>query len=199
VVVAARRSLKGRPTGRCQVCKHPELARINYLLVATAGEIQGGRRAVSAKFGLDDSALYRHRRNHIPPSFVEAVRFGPLGSEERLRKLAAENGSSVLERFNGLYNGHLQRWLSAFEGGHDSAMCRHGDVMTNMLNRIALLTRELVPAAHVENHLHLSADFAALQNRAVRVLRKHPEALADWLSEFAPASSPKLIEAAADD
>jgi hypothetical protein len=170
------------------------------LLIATAGELGGGRKSLAAKFGLSEAALYRHRANHVPPSFIEAVRVGPLESEERLRKLAAETGGSVLQRYDGLYSAHLQRWLWAFEAGNDDAMCRHGRLMSDMLGKIALLTRELLPAgSHVQNHLHLSADFASLQQRAVRILRRHPEALADWLAEFAAAPAPKLIEAAAND
>lgn len=190
----------GVPTGLCKVCNHPDVGRINFLLIATKGELGGGRKSLSEKFGLSEASLHRHRHNHIPKSFIDAVRVGPLESVERLQRLAAEENTSVLERFNGLYNGHLSRWLWCFEAGNDDAMAKHGRLMGDMLAKIALLTRELLPAGStINNNLYMSADFTSFQAKAVQILRRHPEALADWLAEFAPKPEPKLIEAQSND
>jgi hypothetical protein len=45
-----------------------------------------------------------------------------------------------------------------------------------------------------------SPDYHSFQQRAVAVLRRHPEALADWLEEFRQEPTDlKLIEATPDD
>jgi hypothetical protein len=43
----------------------------------------------------------------------------------------------------------------------------------------------------------MTADFYNFQRRAVAVLRRHPEALANWVAEFR-TDPPKLIAAGAD-
>ncbi len=105
---------KGVPNGACTVCRHPDVGRINFLLIATAGELGGGRKSLAEKFGLSEASLQRHRKNHVPQSYINAVKVGPLESVERLQRLAAEENTSVLERFNGLYNGHKRAgsWLA---------------------------------------------------------------------------------------
>jgi hypothetical protein len=194
--MAARKA----PNGRCTICAHPERARIDFLAVTANGEWGQGRRSLAAKFTVSPAALYRHCRAHISDEYRRAVRVGPFENEERLRALLADAGASTLDRFNGLYNGHLARWLAAFEAGNDEMMTRHGALMGALLAKVGVLTREMLPpGAHtrIENNFFLSPDFAAFQRRAVAVLRRHPEALQDWLAEFrpAPAEPPKMIEA----
>jgi hypothetical protein len=177
--------------------QHPDRGRIDYLLCATAGELGGGRKSLAKTYGVSETALFRHRKNHIPASFAQAIKVGPFKNEEKLRKLTADTGISVLERFNGLYAGHHQRWTLCLEAGNDQAMVRHGHVMTDILGKIGLLTKELPQSGtHISNNLYVSPDYISLQQRAVKVLRGHPEALKDWLAEFNPRSEPKLIEAA---
>jgi hypothetical protein len=202
---------RGLRTSRCKVCAHPDRGRIDYLLVANAGEIGGGRQSLSAKFGVSESSLYAHRKNHISEEYRRAVKIGPLESEEHLRKLVAETGSSVLERFQALYNGHLARWMVAFEAGNDGSMVHHGHLMSALLQKVALITREVMPTGStVTNNVFLSPDYAAFQQRAIKVLRRHPDVLAEWLAEFRASSgneaydtnSPRnrlMIEAMAND
>jgi hypothetical protein len=191
------------PNGRCTVCNHPERARIDFLATTAGGEWGSGRRSLAAKFAVSEHALYRHIRHHISDEYRRAVRVGPFESEEKLRALLADAGASVLDRYNGLYSGHLARWLAAFEAGNDEMMYRHGSLMGALLGKVGVLTREMLPpGAHtrIENNFFLSPDFAAFQRRAVAVLRRHPEALSDWLAEFRPEppEAPKMIEAHAE-
>jgi hypothetical protein len=180
---------KKAPNGRCTICAHPQRARIDFLAVTAAGEWGSGRRSLALKFGISAHALYRHCRHHISEEYRRAVRVGPFESEERLRQLLADEGASVLDRFNSLYRGHLGRWLAAFEAGNDEVMARHGAIMGSLLAKVGVLTREMLPpGAHtrIENNFFLSPDFHAFQRRAVAVLRRHPEALHDWCAEFRP-------------
>jgi hypothetical protein len=185
---------------QCTICCHSERGRIDYLLVCSAGSHGEGRRALAKKFNVSADALWRHAKNHISQKYRAAIKVGPFESEDALRKLLAETGASVLDRYNAVYNGHLARWLVALEAGQDDLMIRHGNVMAALLGKIGLLTREMLPSgAHqtIQQNFYMSADFYNFQRRAVAVLRRHPEALADWIAEF-HAEPPKLIEARAD-
>lgn len=185
---------------QCTICVHDHRGRIDYLLVTTGGSHGGGRRALAQKFGVSADALWRHAKNHISDEYRTAVKVGPFESEEALRKLLAETGASVLDRYNAIYNGHLSRWLLALEAANDEVMIKHGNVMAALLAKVGVLTREMLPpGAHqtIQTSIYLSPDFYAFQRRALAVLRRHPEAPADWIAEFRP-ESPKLIEAAVD-
>jgi hypothetical protein len=50
--------------------------------------------------------------------------------------LAAEEGTSVLQNFRAVFNGHRSRWLRALELGDDDAMIKHGRAMSEMLWKI---------------------------------------------------------------
>ena len=45
------------------------------------------------------------RAKHISQSYRDAVRLGPLRSEEQLRRLVAESGASVIENLKAIYSG----------------------------------------------------------------------------------------------
>jgi hypothetical protein len=188
---------------RCTVCAHPERGRIDYLLCVAEGNHGSGRRALGEKYGLSQHAIWRHGKAHITEEYRRAARVGPFQSEEELRRLVAESGASALDRFNALYNGHLSRWLHALEIGDDDAMTRHGTLMGQLLAKVGQITRELTPpSAHqlVQQNFVMTADYYLFQRRALAVLRRHPEALQDWLNEFRQEPAHKLlIEAAPGD
>jgi hypothetical protein len=190
---------KGKWAGgrQCSVCRHGQRGRIDYLIVSGAGEHGGGRRALAEKFSLSESAVYNHSRRHISAEYRRAILAGPLGSEDDLRELAAEEGVSVLQNYRAVFNGHRSRWLRALEVGDDDAMVKHGRAMDGMLWRIGQLTREIAPNAPmaIQANIFMSADYYNFERRAVKVLRRHPEALEDWLAEFREAERPALIEA----
>ncbi len=47
---------------RCTICDHPEQAAIDRALVQPGA----GYRTVARRFGISKSALFRHRKNHLP-------------------------------------------------------------------------------------------------------------------------------------
>lgn len=182
---------------RCTVCQHPERGRIDYLLCVAEGNHGSGRRALGEKYGLSQHAIWRHGKAHISEEYRKAARVGPFQSEEELRRLVAESGTSALDRFNALYNGHLSRWLHALEIGDDDAMTRHGALMGQLLAKIGVITKELTPSsAHtsITNNLTLSPDYYVFQQRAAAVLRRFPEVWEAWQQEFRQSPEPKLIE-----
>jgi hypothetical protein len=191
-----------RPKGKwreqsCSVCRHEQRGRIDYLLVTAAGETGSGRRGLAEKFGLSESSIYSHGKQHISIEYRQAVLTGPFRSENDLRQMVAEEGISVLQNYRGLFNAHRSRWLVALERGDDEAMVRHGRAMSEMLWKIGRLTREIAPNVHtaIQQNIFMTPDYYNFERRALKVLRRHPEAMQDWLAEFREAPSARLIEA----
>jgi hypothetical protein len=183
----------GRP---CHVCRHPDRGRIDYLIVSGQGEKGRGRRALSEKFGINEGSIYNHSRKHISEEYRKAVMIGPFRSEQDLRELAAEEGTSVLINYRAIFNAHRGRWLHALEIGDDDAMVKHVRAMDGMLWRIGQLTREFVQpgATAIQQNIFLSPDYYNFERRALKVLRRYPEALEGWLAEFREVERPGLIE-----
>lgn len=146
------------------MCKHPEIARIDYLLVSASGEPGSGRRSLGQKFGLCPDSLYHHAQHHISVEYRKAVLAGPFRSEDDLRQLMAEEGVGVLQNFRGLFNAHRARWLVALESGDDAVMINHGKAMSEMLWKIGKLTQEVAPPQ------------TFVQNNTVQIF-EHPEYL----------------------
>jgi len=181
----------------CQVCKHLDRGRIDYLLVANHGQHGHGTAALAKKFGVSRDSLQRHATNHITEEYRRSVRIGPFESEEHLRNLCAEASGSVLERFNAIYGGLSSRWLVAFESGNDDSLCRLSAQMQANLAMQARLTRELLPpGAHTEiqNNFYLSPEIYNLQRRALAALRRHPEALRDFIRAMRPPQAQILAD-----
>jgi hypothetical protein len=192
-----------RPVGKwknvrhpCTVCTHEQRGRIDFLLVTGDGTHGTGRRALAKKFDLQFSAIQRHSKNCISEEYRKAVLAGPFRSEADLRELAAEEGQSVLVNYRAVFNGHRSRWLYALECGDDRTMVIHGRAMSEMLWKIGQLTREIAPngpTTSIQN-VFMTPDYYNFERRALKVLRRHPEALQDWLLEFRNDTT-RVIEA----
>jgi hypothetical protein len=98
----------------CGICLHPERGRIDFLVCSGAGV-----QPTAKKFGVSYDSLRNHVAKHISQSYRDAVRSGPLQSEEQLRRLVAEAGAGVIENLKAIYSGLASRWLHAFEAGDD--------------------------------------------------------------------------------
>jgi hypothetical protein len=184
----------------CTICEHEQRSRIDYLLVTADGSHGTGKKAIADKYGVQIHTLTKHSRSHITDAYRAAVLAGPFRSEDDLRQLAAEEGTSVLQNYRAVFNGHRDRWLRALEIGDDEAMVKHGRVMDVMLWRMGQLTREIAPhPPAIQQNVFMSADYYTFERRALKVLRRHPEALQDWISEFREVSRPALIEVKPND
>jgi hypothetical protein len=142
---------------RCSICAHPQVARIDFLLVSGAGERGRGRKAIATKFVLSLGSLGNHQAKHISPEYRRAILAGPFGSEDELRALAAEEGTTVLQSLRVIFNGHRHRWLLALETGDDQGMINHAKFMTNTLWKIGQLTQEILPTPVIhQNNLQIN-------------------------------------------
>jgi hypothetical protein len=188
----------GHREGNCKTCSHPERTRI-YYLIASDTQVK----PLALKFNLKPSSLYNHARKHISSEYRAAVRLGPFESEERLRQLCAENGTSVVETLRALNAGCSARWLAAFEAQADDTFISLTGQIRKNLELLARLTKELVPApASIINTniaIFEQPQYIEAIARLATALRPFPEARAVVISalrSFGGAGDhPLLIEA----
>jgi hypothetical protein len=168
---------------KCDICLHPERGRIDFPVCSGAGV-----QSTAKKFGVSYDSLRNHVAKHISQSYRDAVRSGPLQSEEQLRRLVAESGAGVIENLKAIYSGLASRWLHAFEAGDDHKL----SLLT--LEMQARITKELSPggSVHIQNN-YLMNDVTTL----LKILAPYPEAkraIVDYHRERSPAA--EVIEQA---
>jgi hypothetical protein len=162
------------PNGKCRACRHPDRGRLDFLLATGASHP-----SLAKKFGLTKDCVWRHNKGHITEDYRRSVKIGPFESEDHLRKLCAESGTSVLDRLNAIYSGLSARWLVALEAGDDTGLGMLSGRMLDNLGLQARLTKELVPpGAHgpVTNNFYLSTEYLTMLRVAAVALRPYPEA-----------------------
>jgi hypothetical protein len=148
---------------------------MDYLLVSGAGEHGRGRKSVAAKFNVSPGSIYNHLKKHISPEYRRAILAGPFGSEEELRELAAQEGSSVLRSLRVIFNGHRHRWLLSMEAGDDLNMLAHAKFMTQALWKIGQLTSEILPTPVIhQNNVQINV---LEQKEYVEAIQRLSEAL----------------------
>ena len=125
---------------KCGICLHPERGRIDFLVCSSAGV-----QPTAKKFGVSYDSLRNHVAKHIAQSYRDAVRLGPLQSEEQLRRLVAESGAGVIENLKAIYSGLASRWLHAFEAGDDHKLSLLTGKLHANLEMQARITKELSP------------------------------------------------------
>ncbi len=64
---------------KCTICEHPRVRQIDFALLGS-----DGYRKVAGRFGLSPSAVWRHRRNHVPELIAEGLKLMPEEAAESL-------------------------------------------------------------------------------------------------------------------
>ncbi len=159
----------GVPTGRCQVCVHPERLRIEYL--QCLGEPMP---RLAEQFEVHKDALYRHFELHVSEAAKRAAKIGPFQTEEQIRKLCAENDKSVMENCRAIYQGLARLWLQALEAGAVDRTIALSREMRENLKVQARITKEIAPPSGqvVFNTIVASGDF---QTEMLALVQDHPE------------------------
>jgi hypothetical protein len=188
----------GSPSGRCRTCAHAERGRIDYL-IATGAALE----PLAERFGLSRDTVWRHAKHHVSPEYRAAVRIGPFESEERLRALCAEGGTSVLEHLRAVYSPLAARYLVAFEAGADGTLSNLAGRLHQNLEIQARLTKELMPAPSslTINGVFLGGGdwFGEFSADLLALVRRHP-AIKDDLAALlrrrlgGPAPDVEVIE-----
>ena len=115
----------------------------------------------------------------------------PLESEEQLRKLAAESGSSVIENLSVIYGALANRWLRAFEIADDAKLAMLTTKMHQNLELRARITKELMPGGTMIQNNFLLGDAAQL----LKILAPFPAARQAIIDFYrARTAAPRAIE-----
>src|SRR5215469_6673364 len=98
---------KGAPTGRCQVCNHPERVRIERFLTAGAS-IKGAAR----KFDIEYHALRRHWTNHVSAEARASYVTGAGATKDQLEEFVADEALGLIDHYR-IVRGKFTRGLPA--------------------------------------------------------------------------------------
>jgi hypothetical protein len=179
---------KGQAPQRCNVCRHTARAQIE-LLCAGGG---ASHRALARRFGLSRHAVDRHWKGHVSEERKASLVIGPV-EQVQLAARVAEESSSVLDHFRTVRSGLYDLFQKSLEAADGQTGAMLAGRLTECLNSMARLTGQLASSPLVQhthttinNNLTLqqNAEFAQLKADLVRVLQRHPQALADVVQTF---------------
>jgi len=150
----------------CTVCEHPDRGAIDEALVGGASNL-----SVSSLFGVSESAVRRHKANHLPAKLVMA-----RAAEEAAEEVAEEvaEADDLLGQVQDLQARTLAI-LEAAEGSnqHRTALSAIREARSN-LELLAKLLGELDERPVV--NLNVSPEWLELRAVIVGALEPHPEA-----------------------
>ena len=78
----------------CTVCNHPDLARIDSALLGTES-----MRIIASQFGLNKSAVQRHKKEHLPALMMKAKEAESIAKADSLLEQVQKAQSVVLRQF----------------------------------------------------------------------------------------------------
>ena len=173
---------KGRPTGRCTVCGHPERTRIELLLAGGAGQ-----KSVGDKFGLSKDSIHRHWHSHCSDERKAALLLGPVQVQALAAKVAEES-ESVIDHHKATRAGLYQFYATALEAGDKTSGAMLAGRLTEVNNAIARITGELAHSPLVQrntvNVFMSTPEFAEFQGRLIAALNRFPDAREAVIAEF---------------
>ena len=172
---AGNRSIK---PGLCNVCRHPERARIEAMVCGGAAQLIVGK-----QFGLTKDTMSRHFKNHVTPQRRAELVAGPAKVQD-LVNAAADESKGLLEYFQITRSVLFNQFLAAAEAGDRQGVSLIATRLLAALDRLGRLTGELreVSGITVNNNivnLFASPEFLALQRGLLDLARKHPGARGD--------------------
>ena len=186
-------ALKGKPSGKCVVCAHPERVRIELLLAGGAGQ-----KAIGRKFGMSKDCVHRHWHGHVTEQRRASLILGPVPRQALAAQVCEEN-TSVLDNLRIVRAGLWNQYDCALEAGDRIAVALLAGKLHNNLQITAKITGELAssPLVQINNQQNVSVmiespEFAQFQARLIAVLRDFPDARVAVLREF------ERLEATAD-
>jgi hypothetical protein len=177
----------GQSAARCTVCSHIERARIE-LLIAGGG---ASHRALGRKYNLSHHAIGRHWQNHVTEERKAALILGPV-ERVALASRVAEESESVFDHFRTVRSGLYDLFQKSLEAADGQTGAMLSGRLLECLNSMARLTGQLATSPLIQhntttiNNLNLRQNPELVQLKAdlIRVLSRHPAALADVIHEF---------------
>lgn len=161
---------------RCTICTHPDRQAIDQRLVA--GDVY---RRIATDSGVSESALRRHKSDHLGPALREAMaRRGEEAVEQAATVQQAREavqtlaGVDLLERLELSHAALRHAMAQGMQEGDWSVMIRAARAMDQQTELIARLRHELSDGAVV--NVTLSPEWTAVRTAIVQALAPFPEA-----------------------
>ena len=165
----------------CTVCSHPHVCKIDEMLVLRSSTQQ----QIADSFGLHYDAIRRHFTNHVPEEKRREIVLAHSVADKQ-SVADALNGERIevdrgLRRIVREIDALLQR---AKKNGDDPMALMSLREMRTTLMDLAKLHGTLRQELTVQVNLNDSPQFQTLRDMILRVLERHPDAKADFLSEM---------------
>lgn len=164
----------GPQFSRCQVCRHPERARIEHLMARGVAKT-----ALGATFGINPFAVARHWRNHVSETIKAAVLVKALKPGETIEKLVTDENIGLLENLQRIRSILYSQFDAAAETGDRGAVASLATRLHENLRMAAHKTGELeqsVKSTNITNVI-LSPAYLELRGALLQALRRYPEAV----------------------
>jgi hypothetical protein len=157
---------------RCQVCDHPERAKIELGLARRVSAT-----ALARKFDIHHDAIYRHRKLHMPPQLKAALLAAGKPTDIDLDALRKSESEGLLQHIVA-QRGKLYHLLDEAEGLGDlrAAAQVHGRIIENLQLGAKLLGELNTHAVTVTNNLVVSQEYLELRRVLHQALRPYPVA-----------------------
>lgn len=170
---------------RCQICRHPERARIELLHCAGVSLDR-----IAAKFGVHRDSIWRHAENHMSPDQKASLILGPAKLGDLIEATAEEAGA-VLEHYSIVRSVLFNQLMKVAKNDDADGVAKISARITHVLRDIAKITGELstftnstVINVQANTTILNSAPFADLQTGLLRVCAAHPDARGDIVALF---------------
>jgi hypothetical protein len=171
---------RGVISGRCQVCRHDEQARMELML---AGK-QAIRR-VAAKFAVNRDALRRHWLRHVTDEHKAALVAGPEIKIEEFLATAADENTSLLDHYRTIRLFLYDSFIKASDLGDRQSVSFLAGRLHENLAAMGKLTGDLASYGSLNvTNIFLSPQFSELQLALIEALRPYPDARAAVVAAF---------------
>ena len=157
---------------RCQVCEHPDRAKIELGLARKVSVPQLAR-----KFEVSQDALYRHRDKHMPPQLKASLMAAGRPTEIDLDELRRTESEGLLQHLvsqRGRLYSHVEQ--AADLGDLRAAAQIEGKITDNLQLESRLLGELVTHHQTTVNQLIVQPEYIQLRDELIRALRPYPEA-----------------------
>jgi hypothetical protein len=167
-----KRGQQTGPNGKCQICRHPERARLEHLFARGAS-----RNAVGLKFGVSPASVVRHWQRHVPPHVKGAAMTHALKPGAELEQLVTDESIGLLQHLQRIRQTLYVRFDASAEAGDSGTVAILARALHENLKVAAQKTGELQQHAKTSvTNIVLSTDYLQLRAALLAALRAHPEA-----------------------
>lgn len=157
---------------RCKVCSHSERARIE---LGIANKVSFA--ALGRKFLLSKDCVYRHRRDHMPPTLIASLVASISPTVVDLEALHKSESEGILQHL-AAQRAHLWELTRTSEelGDNRAAVSAHGRIIDNLALSAKVTGQVSTHSQVVTNNLIVTPEYLTLRTDIMEALRDHPEA-----------------------